>query len=291
MYEAMPRAAEGRCTRKVPFDDWEAAEEACQNMMDPDYWRCNGVEMMCIYRCELCARLHTSKAVHKFDDDNYRIVYRDPNHVSSFKKRAEEKKVAVSYSRYKALYAGLNSAAKKVYNAVPMQEQWTIAQVLAELTRLGSHVDYRVVEGCLETLVKAKLVRQVSRDLVQREPVRGLVEKEQEAIAAAAMAETEQEPEAEPEPVEQPTTHQQENGIMAKITEAAAQPVDKVLNPLDRLGMLAERVATKAQELQELASELSDAAVDIQAQIDANEANVAKLRQLQQLLKSLELTS
>lgn len=283
MYEEMPRAIAGRCTRKVPFDDWDLAAWACQTMMDPAYYRCHNVEMMAVYRCEICARLHTTKVVHKFDDENFRIVYRDPAY--------QEGDMAVSYARYKSLMAGMTSAAKKVYEAVPMQDQWSTAQVLAELKRADVGIDYRVVAGCLDTLVKAKLVRETGKDSFQRESVRGLAEREAQAAAAEiAVADIAVEQD-EPEAVQEPEQPQQQESIMAKINQPAAKGMDKAVNPLDRLGSLATRVATMAKDLSELASDISDAAVDIQSQIDTNEANVAKLRQLQQLLKSLELTS
>lgn len=43
----------------------------------------------------------------------------------------------IGQAKFSALYEGLNSVAKKFYNACPKQEAWTVQQVHTELVRLG----------------------------------------------------------------------------------------------------------------------------------------------------------
>lgn len=41
----------------------------------------------------------------------------------------------------------LNGMAAKVLNAVPIQEPWSKAQIVAEMRRVGSNCEVNVVEG------------------------------------------------------------------------------------------------------------------------------------------------
>jgi hypothetical protein len=164
----------------------------------------------------------------------------------------------LNQSRFNQLYASQTAVAKKVYDAVPKADCWTPAQIVGELARLGRRSDTRLVTGCLVALVDAGLVSQPERGLFRREPVREIVLTPKEPMTK-----------------ETPSV------------PAAPALAPAKLEPMDRLGELSTRAGQLAELLRTLATDIADAAVDMQHQIEANVADLAKLKQLQALLKSL----
>jgi hypothetical protein len=176
----------------------------------------------------------------------------------------------MNLARYTATYNGLNAAARKVHDAVPMQEPWTVAQIVGELRRQGSSLDHRVTRGCLRVLVEAGLVIERAGEKFQRITIR-IADKQQ--------------------PAPQPAPQQKEPAMPENVTPLLTKKTPEPATPMDRLGALAKRVNDVAIIVKNLASELSDAAVEIQAELEAKDANntkeLAKLRQFQALLKGL----
>lgn len=74
--------------------------------------------------------------------------------------------------KFTMLHQGLNSAAKKVYEAVPGLDAWSLGQIGGELRRQGVTLDHRVIEGCVGALVAAGLVVAPDRHTFRRVPVR-----------------------------------------------------------------------------------------------------------------------
>lgn len=173
----------------------------------------------------------------------------------------------MSPKRFNSTYNGLTAAAKKVYGAVPIAEHWTIQQVLAELQRRGTSHEHRVVQGCLAVLLDNGLIRQPARGVFCREAVRVVDD-------AAEVTESHH---------VQPEKPMQQTVTSFKLAPAPAPTAA----PIDRLGLLAARVAGLADTLKALASEIGDTLVEVQAQVEDNTADTEKLRQLQTLLKSL----
>jgi hypothetical protein len=66
----------------------------------------------------------------------------------------------------------LSSVARKVLEAVPIEESWPDTAIYAQLRRCGSSVSMDIVRGCIETLRKAGLVREPQPRHFQRVPVR-----------------------------------------------------------------------------------------------------------------------
>lgn len=172
----------------------------------------------------------------------------------------------MSQARFNERYSGMTSIARKVYDAVPMTQAWTAAQVVAELHRVGVSQDFRLIGGCLNSLMLGGLIFESERGQFTREPIRPLAIKSPTPIA----------------PPNQDT--------MKPIIAKAVAPVTislPVLSPADMLGKIAEKVMRLAVALREIGAEMADAAIDIEAQFEHNEADLAKLKQLQALLKSL----
>lgn len=168
----------------------------------------------------------------------------------------------MSQARFNAIYNGMTSAARKVYDVVPIAEAWDKVQIARELRRLNISLDIKVFDACLGALRDAGLIRELHQGEFQREKVR--------------------------EEAAKPANHDTKGGEMSsfsKMESLPAAPAKK--SPLDRLGELAQRATQLAGAVSALASDISDAAVDIQAQLENTEEGVKKLRQLQTLLKSL----
>lgn len=168
----------------------------------------------------------------------------------------------MSQARFDIVSSGVTSVAKKVYAAVPIAQSWSAQQIVAELTRVGVSQDFRVVSGCLNSLIGAGLVRETGKGLFCREPIRPSTKK----LTIV--------------PTEEP---------LMKPTAAAVKPsaVPAPASALDRLAQLSVRLVGLSQALREIGDELSDAAIDIETQQEHNDADLGKLKQLHALLKSL----
>ena len=160
----------------------------------------------------------------------------------------------MNLNKFNARFESLNTAARKVYNATPISESWDIAQIIRELERNLSRMDYRVVHGCLSALVDNGLVIESARGEYRRTPVR-------ERAAPATPIEVKEEPVKNVPPPAMPAA-------VAK------------LSPLDILASLAVRA-------KDLTADIESAALAIQEQLEATEKDMEKFRQLQAILKGL----
>ena len=74
--------------------------------------------------------------------------------------------------KQKQKLAGQTTVAQKIFQFVPVAEEWTAMQVSQALHRAtGSRVDPKVLTGCLMTMAEAGLVRATNRGLFQRAAV------------------------------------------------------------------------------------------------------------------------
>jgi len=172
----------------------------------------------------------------------------------------------LSTTRFNAIHAGLTSVAQKVYEAVPIAEAWSQSQIYAELSRKQISANHRVMVGCLDNLVSQGLIAEPSRGMFRRV-----------AIRPAKVA---------PTPAPAPDTPpQQEEPMKPALAPAPAPVAAPTISPIDRLGLLASRVAAISAELATLATDISNATVEAQMQMEANAEDTQKLRQLQAILK------
>lgn len=61
-----------------------------------------------------------------------------------------------------------NAPAKKVFEAVPLQEAWSPEEVIGEMRRTGHRLEMHVVRGCLNTLKKAGLIKEPNKNTFTR---------------------------------------------------------------------------------------------------------------------------
>lgn len=152
------------------------------------------------------------------------------------------------------LESGLNSIAKKVLEAVPIQEPWSKDQISMELRRTGCNASRDVIDSCLGAIADRGLAK---------EPRPGMFIR---VTAKPSLNQEPQMPPATPAPIAPPP----------KKSEPAIAASD-TLSRLASLGSLLRR-----------ASEECDAiALDVEERVTAAGQDGEKLRQLQSLLKSI----
>lgn len=173
----------------------------------------------------------------------------------------------MNHARFLAIHAGLTSAAKKVYEAVPISEPWTTAQIVTELNRLGSNMEFRIAAGCIRALVEAGLVVEQTKDQYYRVPVRP---KPQTTTLP-------------PEPVMATAIKKAQAEVPLKTTPPPPPPI----SPIDKLTGLAARVENIVADLKVLAGDIETAALEIEEQRQAEDADTEKLRRLRSVLKEL----
>lgn len=154
--------------------------------------------------------------------------------------------------KQKQKLAGHASIAQKIFQHIPVTEEWTAAQIGGAMARAtGSRTDPRTLGGCLMTMVDSGLVRATSRGTFQRTPVSQQITK------------TEKEPAAM-------TT-------ISKITPPASQPVTSAI----------DLFAGIASKLRAIAADIEAAALTFEEGQAKTSEEVAKFKQLQALLKGL----
>ncbi|MEJ7804391.1 MAG: hypothetical protein WKG03_00500 [Telluria sp.] len=172
----------------------------------------------------------------------------------------------MSQSRFASMHNGLSIAAKAIYEAVPIAEPWSIGSILAELGRTGKSTDYKWLVGGLDRLVESGLVNELSRGTFRRAPIR----------ATPA-----------PKPTPEPFNHPRTAMSSTAAPQVIAQVVKTVVSPLDKLGELAQRLGQLTMLAKTLGDDMTNVAIEVQEQFEAANADNAKLKQLQSILKSL----
>jgi hypothetical protein len=162
---------------------------------------------------------------------------------------------AMNAAKLARLESGLNSMAKKVLAAVPIQTPWSREQIVSELRRAGATVDRAVVDGCLVTLCERGVVK---------EPARGTFVR---VIARLITPATEEIP-----PVS--TTAHIITPASSPQAAPAAPPRDDSLS----------RLANVAALLRRAADEIEGIALDVEARVQAAGKEGETLRQLKALL-------
>lgn len=162
-------------------------------------------------------------------------------------------------ARYASIERGLTGVARKVFEVIPYGTPWSTQQIASELARLGSHVDFKVVSGCLNSLHEQGMVREQGNGIWLR-------------TAAPQMPQL-----VKPEKKEEP--------MVAKVAEVAtvAAPAD----PMDKLARIAAEARTLAAAATSIANLIEEVAIETESRIEKVQADTSKLRQLQELLKSL----
>ena len=175
-------------------------------------------------------------------------------------------------ARLQSMERNLTGIARKVLESTPVAESWTVQRIYAELRRLGHSTEFRTVSGCLASLREQGLVTELRGCGYQRMTPRP------QLVTPPAPA-----PETEP---------QQEAATPPATTTAAAKPAAKPatkpeLHPLKQVEALAAEARAIAQRAGELAARIEDLALDFEQRMEVVASETKKLRQLQELLRSI----
>lgn len=179
--------------------------------------------------------------------------------VSTNGESLKEIKMHLSKAKFDRQYMSINSVLKKVYEATPINEYKTAISISAEMRRLGTGgADSRQTLGCLNSLMEMGLVEEFGKGEFRRVEVKSPQQKQ----------------------IEQPETKEEKMSLPAKVVEIKPEVKQENASPIDRLSKFANR-------LRDLANDMENAAIELAEAAEKNEIETAKMRQLQQLLKSL----
>ena len=162
--------------------------------------------------------------------------------------------MGMTATRIRILENQQTGIAKKVYGAVPINEAWPSKSIVAELTRQGQVRDFPIVEGCLNTLKEVGLIKEMAPGHFQRVKPKPTVEKEAEPMAAKTLT-----------------------------TPTKGEPTE----PVDRLAAIGTKLRDLSKTFLELADDIDEATLAFEEKASGNDEELAKLRQLKGLLKSL----
>lgn len=170
------------------------------------------------------------------------------------------------HDRFTAIYGGLPTVEKKLYDAVPIQQAQGVAAICRESARLlgGTPLDQTVALARMNQLIGKGLVKEPQSGKF----VRVAVKTKSEKTAAASSGF---------EPPRLPPKTQPEPGSTIKSRPA----------PLDTLAALAQQAEEMKAAMVRFVAGLESAAIEIQEAFEASEKQSEKLRQLQALLKGL----
>ncbi|WP_281687870.1 hypothetical protein [Pseudomonas citronellolis] len=164
-------------------------------------------------------------------------------------------------TRQQSLLRAQTALARKVYDVVPIQSPWTPLQIKGALAAGGhSSAELSVIRACLNDLKEAGLIREADRQMYLRTDVRTP-------------------PQQKDQPMPQVVT-----SIKPAAKASSASPIELLGDLASQLKTLGEEFSAKAQAL---AARVEEAALTIEQGLEANAANLEKVRQLQTLLKSL----
>lgn len=200
-------------------------------------------------------------------------------------------------AKFRRVMEGVTTTARKVYESLPLSEPWTTNQVAADLVRRGIAVEFNIMVGCINALIRAGVVTEPKHRHYIRVPIRAKAV--QAIVDGAAISTTNLSDEDDIEEIEDmPRTDTgglqealrpialQVQQRQAKATAAASASTESTA--MDRLAALAERAKALATDVKALAGDIEQAALDIAETMAATEAQAAQLRQLKALLKGIE---
>lgn len=167
----------------------------------------------------------------------------------------------MKHSKFKSIYNGLSSVAKKVYEAIPIQDAWDLKAIIAEMKRIfPSMGDQNVIKGCVNTLVQSGLVEEPKNGHFKRAVV-------------------------DPEESSRPDPNLDKYFVAQK----EAPPWENLpdATPLEKINGLQKIAARISQDVKQLSDAIETVAIEVEDQFSQRDAESQKLKQLQALLKSL----
>ena len=176
-------------------------------------------------------------------------------------------------TKFNSIYRGLTEQAKKVYQAVPITDPWSVTQIMNELARTTGQKEHRIVSGCLNSLQDSGLIREATQGQWVRVEVRPktvtIVKKPQPITAQVSVSDTS----------EKETTMPPIN------LNPPPQKMDTNTTPLERIGRLSAQVLAIIQNMHQLAADIEATALEVEEQMEKIQKDGARLKHFQELLK------
>lgn len=156
--------------------------------------------------------------------------------------------------KFKAIFNGLSSNTKKIYEAVPISAIWDSNQILRELQRKGLVFTKQTVEANINIIVKNGLVIEHEKGQFSRQTIK----KDGAQVSAKKVLE-----------------------------EVKSETVARVETPIDRLSNISSVVSDLIRVANALQEQISLVAIEIQEDFEKADEKGRKLSQLQELLKGI----
>jgi len=177
-------------------------------------------------------------------------------------------------TKHKLALEGMSTICKKIFEFVPQQEAWTASKILTSMSRTSStRPDMKALEGCLNSLKEAGLVKEVERGLFQRIVPRASVPLAVPKLNSDALVE------------EKPSGIGDIHATVPVDRDAVVAALElEPSTPADSFGGIATALRLKGQSLIRLADEIESAALVFEQQIEDSEKRLARFNQLKALL-------
>lgn len=195
------------------------------------------------------------------------------------------KVTSMKQHKFNAIYNGLSSIQKKVYEAVPISEAWSCTQILDELKRVGHQSERGHILWCLSQMTTKGLIKEPRQGMFIRVPVDGKAEELADCLQDAT-AEVDTKSGNDQTTIASNSTQEytmQNDNTTASTGTAANQSTD----PIEKISQLTSQCQAIVAAVQQLASSIETVAIEVQESFSAKDAESQKLKQLQQLLKGL----
>jgi predicted DNA-binding protein len=168
----------------------------------------------------------------------------------------------VKATKAKELEKTLSSHEEKVFQSVPITDDWTISQICADLSRRRLGHDHPSVKRSVMSLIDRGMVIESSKNKYKRTPVKSVVAEADRPVDAIKPARL--------------------NMRLVKKVQPKQEP-----EFMKKLEDLSSRVGKLATEAKEIAEAFEEVAIEIVEHISTSEEKVKQLKQLQALLKSI----
>ena len=215
-------------------------------------------------------------------------------------RRAAIRETNMNNKRFSNVFHDLSEMDKRVFSFVPCEKPWPATDITREMHRSGVRIDVRTVAGVINSLKAVKLIVEpypsnFKRARIDPEIVKAAIDEWRgvkkvesptpKAVQPAPEVEHQVAPEAK---TEVNVEVNQENKMALNTANAPVNTSTKSEGgPIEILSELSAHVLALVKSVQDVAERIDAAAILLDEQNKAREADTAKLRQLQVLLKSL----
>lgn len=161
--------------------------------------------------------------------------------------------------RFQQVHKGQTETARKVYSVMPIAEPWGFSQIAKELDRLGIQIRWDIMQGCVASLVACGIVDEPRRGHFIRASVR---------------------PEPVATPAPPPMLH-----IVPPTGTPMPLPAPPAKSTMEKLADIAESLRKLSHAANTIANDIDTIALEVEEGNGAERKELAKLRQLRDLLR------